>query len=61
MEIYKDKCLHPLSKCSNVAWHHINRSTMIPIVVCHECGTILDKDDSITLFTRTVDGKYIKA
>jgi hypothetical protein len=60
MEIDKDKCPHPISRCSNVAWHHFNKDTMIPIVICHSCYSILDMEDSITLFTKNKDGEYIK-
>jgi hypothetical protein len=54
------KCLHPLSRCSNPAWHHINKNAIVPIMICYDCSSILDRDDTITLFTKNVEGKYIK-
>jgi hypothetical protein len=54
------KCSHPLSRCSEPAWHHVNKNRTVPIMICYDCSSILHMDDTITLFTKNGEGGYIK-
>lgn len=39
----------PPYNVSNVAWHHINRTTTVPIRVCRNCNLTLSGQDLIVL------------
>ena len=47
MEPEENNCLISGHRLSPIAYHHINKNTMIPIVVCYDCNSLLPQIDII--------------
>jgi len=47
MELEENNCLISKHRLSPIAYHYINKNTMMPIVVCYDCNSLLPHEDII--------------
>lgn len=61
----ENNCVKNRHRLSDISWHHINKNTTMPIVVCRDCNRILSGSELLRLEISTIvdsDGKdsYLK-